>query len=125
MSAKIQEFFHPATSTYSYVVADSETGIAAVIDPVLDYDDKVGRTATSSAEEVIAYVRSSDLKLAWILETHAHADHLSAAQYIKRELGGQVAIGEGIRDVQRTFREIFNLGRSFEGIDDQPGTKSC
>ncbi len=113
MSAKIQEFFHPATSTYSYVVADSETGIAAVIDPVLDYDDKVGRTATSSAEEVIAYVRSSDLKLAWILETHAHADHLSAAQYIKRELGGQVAIGEGIRDVQRTFREIFNLGSDF------------
>ena len=113
MSVKIQEFLHPASSTYSYVVADSNSGTAAVIDPVLDYDDKAGRTTTGSTDEIVAYVRVSDLKLAWILETHAHADHLSSAQHIKRELGGQVAIGEGIRGVQRTFRDVFNLGSDF------------
>ena len=113
MTVRIKEFFHSASSTYSYVVADSGSGTAAIIDPVLDYDDKAGRTATSSADEIIAYIRSSDLKLNWILETHAHADHLSSAQYIKDELGGQVAIGQGIREVQRTFRVVFNLGNDF------------
>ncbi len=113
MPVKIREFFHAATSTYSYVIADSNSRTAAVIDPVLDYDDKAGRTATGSTDEIIAYARASGLKLAWILETHAHADHLSSAQYLKRELGGQVGIGEGIREVQRTFRDIFNLGSDF------------
>lgn len=113
MSAQITAFFHKASSTYSYVVADGATRRAAVIDPVLDYDAASGRTATRSAQAIVDHVRGAGLTLDWVLETHAHADHLSAAQFIKQELGGTLAIGEGIRTVQATFAAIYGLGEGF------------
>src|SRR6478672_4082545 len=88
----VQPFFDPKTWTVSYVVSDKATGSAAVIDPVLDFEMKSGSTSTESADKVLAYVRDKGLKVQWILETHAHADHLSAARYIQQEAGGQVAI---------------------------------
>ena len=108
-----QAFFDHSTWTVSYVVSDNATGAAAVIDPVLDYDFKSGHTDTRSADQVLAYLRDKDLKVEWILETHAHADHLSAAHYLKERVGGRIAIGENIRQVQATFRTLFNLERSF------------
>ena len=113
MTAEINAFFHKGSSTYSYLVADPGARRAAVIDPALDYDASSGRTGTVSAQAMVDEVRARGLTLDWILETHAHADHLSAAQFIKRELGGQVAIGEGIRGVQQTFKALFNLGEAF------------
>lgn len=109
MAAEIKAFFHNGSSTYSYVVSDPATGKAAVIDPVLDYDAAAARTDTASAGAIVSYLRSERLTLEWILETHAHADHLSAAQFIKHEAGGRIAIGEGIRKVQATFAELFNI----------------
>jgi glyoxylase-like metal-dependent hydrolase (beta-lactamase superfamily II) len=109
----IQPFFDPATWTVSYVVSDNATRRAAVIDPVLDYDAKSARTSTASAERIVAYVREQGLTLDWILETHAHADHLSSAPYLKEQLGGRVAIGERIRAVQATFKQLFNLEPGF------------
>lgn len=108
-----QAFFDPATWTVTYVVADAQAGRAAIIDPVLDYDPKSGHTATSSADKVLAFVREQGLQVDWILETHAHADHLSAAHYMKEQVGGRIAIGDHIRTVQSTFKAIFNLERSF------------
>ncbi len=113
MTAQIQAFFDPKTSTVTYVVADPATRRAAVIDPVLDYDFKSGRTSTASADQVVAWVREQGLQLDWILETHAHADHLSAARHVQKELGGRIAIGEHIREVQAVFRKLFNLERNF------------
>lgn len=113
MNAQIQAFFDPKTSTVTYVVADPATRRAAVIDPVLDYDFKSGRTSTASADQVVAWVREQGLQIDWILETHAHADHLSAAQHIQQQLGGRIAIGEHIRAVQATFKKLFNLERGF------------
>ncbi|MDP1672493.1 MAG: MBL fold metallo-hydrolase [Burkholderiales bacterium] len=113
MNAQIQAFFDPKTSTVTYVVADPVARCAAVVDPVLDYDFKSGRTSTASADQVVAWVREQGLQLDWILETHAHADHLSAAQHIQQQLGGRIAIGEHIRAVQATFKKLFNLERSF------------
>ncbi|WP_339523617.1 MBL fold metallo-hydrolase [Pseudomonas sp. EA_35y_Pfl2_R111] len=113
MSPLIQAFFDPATSTYSYVVSDSATGQCAIIDSVLDYDAAAGRTATASADRLIAYVREHGLSVQWLLETHVHADHLSAAPYLKAVLGGQLAIGEQIRVVQNTFGKLFNAGGEF------------
>lgn len=115
MSAKIttQAFFDPETWTVTYVVSDKQTGHAAIIDPVLDYDFKSGRTSTASADRVIAYLADQQLKVDWILETHAHADHLSAAHYLKEHVGGRIAIGENIRTVQSTFKAIFNLEPTF------------
>lgn len=110
----IQHFYDEPTGTLSYVVGDPATGAAAVIDPVLGYSMVSGRTDASPADVVIDYIRDNDLSLEWILETHAHADHLSGAQYIKSRLGGTVAIGEGIRSVQAHFGEVFNLGEGFE-----------
>jgi glyoxylase-like metal-dependent hydrolase (beta-lactamase superfamily II) len=107
-------FHHAGTGTWSYVVADPATRAAAIVDPVLDYDWKAGRTSTSSADALAAHVTERGLQVAWILETHAHADHLSAAQHLKARLGGQVAIGEGIRQVQSTFKRIYGLGDEFE-----------
>jgi len=104
---------HEPTSTWSYVVGDPGTRTAVVIDPVLDYDIHSGRCWTAAADQLIAFVRRERLKLEWILETHAHADHLSAAPHLKAALGGQIAIGEGIRQVQRTFRDVYNLGPGF------------
>jgi glyoxylase-like metal-dependent hydrolase (beta-lactamase superfamily II) len=109
----IQAFFDPATWTVSYVVWDTETRQAAVIDPVLDYDFKSGHTRTESADRVLAYVRGNGLQLDWILETHAHADHLSGAHYLREQAGGRIAIGERIREVQAVFRKIYNFERSF------------
>ena len=108
MSARVQAFFDPATYTVSYVLSDAATRRAAIIDSVLDYDAKSARTSTRSADEIIAYVEAERLAVDWILETHAHADHLSAAQYLKSRLGGKVAIGEHITRVQAGFKRLFN-----------------
>jgi len=94
-------------------VADPVTREAAVIDPVLDYDWRSGRTGTASAGEIVAHVRSEGLSVKWVLETHAHADHLSAAPHVQAQLGGRIAIGQGIRRVQATFKRIFGLGEEF------------
>jgi glyoxylase-like metal-dependent hydrolase (beta-lactamase superfamily II) len=109
----VQPFFDPKTWTVSYVVSDRATGSAAVIDPVLDFDMKSGSTSTGSADKVLAYLRDRQLKLEWILETHAHADHLSAARYLQQQAGGRIAIGEHIRDVQAVFKKLYNLERNF------------
>ncbi len=107
-------FFDEPTNTVSYVVADPSTQTAAIVDSVLDYDSASGHTSTQSAGQLIDHVKSNGLKLDWILETHVHADHLSAAPYIQEKLGGTLAIGENIRVVQRTFGTIFNAGTEFE-----------
>ena len=108
-----EAFFDAATWTISYVVSDVATGGAAVIDPVLDFDFKSGHTDTASADRILAYVREKQLKVEWILETHAHADHLSAARYLQQQVGGRIAIGEHIREVQATFKKLYNLERNF------------
>lgn len=113
MKPIVQAFFDPATWTISYVVYAADGGSCAVIDSVLDYDPKSGRTSTSSADRLIAFVRAHRLKVEWILETHAHADHLSAAPYIRKHLGGRIAIGEQIRTVQGVFKKVFNLEPEF------------
>ncbi|ROZ75430.1 MBL fold metallo-hydrolase [Ramlibacter sp. WS9] len=112
-SPRIQAFYDPATWTVSYVVSDPATRRAAVIDPVLDYEFKAGRTGTQSADRILAYLKEQSLQVEWILETHAHADHLSGARYLHRHVGGKVAIGEHIRDVQAIFKKIYNLDSSF------------
>lgn len=113
MNPNVQAFFDPATWTVSHVVYAAEGGACAVIDSVLDYDPKSGRTSTASADKLIAFVRERRLKVEWILETHAHADHLSAAPYLKNHLGGRIAIGEQIRTVQGVFKKVFNLEPEF------------
>ena len=109
----IQAFFDPRTWTVAYVVADPATREAALIDPVLDFDFKSGRTSTEQADRMTAYVREQGLTVQWILETHAHADHLSAARHLQQQLGGRIAIGEHIRDVQAVFKKLYNLERGF------------
>lgn len=113
MTMEIKAFFHGPSSTWSYVVIDRASGKAAVVDPVRDFDPKSGRSGTESSDEIIRFVREQGLEVEWILETHAHADHISSAPYIRAELGGKLAIGEGIREVQTTFRDIFHLGEDF------------
>ena len=108
-----QAFFDTGTWTVTYVVWDRATRRAAIVDPVLDYDFKSGHTGTASADRVLAYVEAERLQVDWILETHAHADHLSGARYLQGKVGGKVAIGENIREVQATFKKIYNLERSF------------
>lgn len=108
-SAQIQAFFDEVTNTVTYLVSDPATGQAAVIDPVLDYDHLSGKACTTSADRVLRAAREQELTIAWILETHAHADHLSAASYLKQHTGAKVAIGEHIRDVQMIFGPVFNL----------------
>lgn len=112
-SPVVQAFFDEATFTVSYVVSDPETKACAIIDSVLDYDPSSGRTTTKSADEVIAYIKDNDLSVDWILETHVHADHLSAAPYLRDELGGKVAIGQEITTVQEVFGKLFNAGMDF------------
>ena len=113
MQPTVSPFFHAQTSTWTYVVADPGTRAAVIIDPVLDYDWRSGRTGTASADLVVAHCTQARLRVAWILETHAHADHLSSAQYLKSQLGGGVAIGQGILKVQETFKRVFGLGEDF------------
>lgn len=115
----VHGFFDPATWTVTYVVYDGPGSACAIIDSVLDYDLKSGRTQHTSADKVIAFVREHQLKVEWILETHAHADHLSAAPYLKEKLGGKLAIGSRITAVQKVFAEIFNLEPDFK----QDGTQ--
>ncbi len=105
----VKAFFDEATFTVTYVVSDPATSCAAIIDPVLDYDAASGRTSTTSADAVAAYVQENKLGVDWILETHVHADHLSGAPYLKEKLGGQMAIGKHVMAVQETFKAVFNL----------------
>lgn len=109
----VRAFFDRTTCTVTYVVHDPATRCAAIIDSVLEFDPESGRTATTSADALIAYLTAQGLKVDWLLETHAHADHLSAAPYLHERLGGQIAIGEHIVTVQRTFGSLFNLGDEF------------
>lgn len=113
MDTCVQAFFDPTTSTYSYVVSDPTSGCCALIDPVLDYDPASGRTALDNAERLAAYVREHGLTVQWILETHVHADHLSAAAWLKEQLGGTLAIGAHISKVQQVFAKLFNAEETF------------
>ena len=107
--ATVKAFFDPQTWTYTYVVFESKGSPCIVIDSVLNYDPKSGRTKTESADEVISFIKDNHLRLEWILETHAHADHLTAAPYIQEKLGGKIAIGDHISSVQEVFKGVFNL----------------
>jgi glyoxylase-like metal-dependent hydrolase (beta-lactamase superfamily II) len=109
----IEAFFDPRTGTVSYVVADPSTSRAAVIDPVLDFDFKSGHTGTASVDRIQTHLAEQGLTVDWILETHAHADHLSGARHLQERVGGRIAIGEHIREVQATFKQLFNLERGF------------
>ncbi len=109
----VDSFFDKQTFTISHVVSAPDERACAVIDPVLDFDASSGRTSTESADLLIEHLQKNDLVLEWILESHVHADHLSAAAYLKSKLGGQVGIGEHIGEVQRTFKEIYNVDRTF------------
>lgn len=113
MQAQVKAFFDPATWTVSYVVFDAPGGHCALVDSVLDYDPKSGRTRPDSADQLIAFVREQNLTVDWILETHAHADHLSAAPYLRKHLGGKIAIGGKITQVQNVFKGIFHLEPEF------------
>ncbi|NYT83627.1 MBL fold metallo-hydrolase [Alcaligenaceae bacterium] len=121
-SSQIQAFFDEPTNTVSYLVSDPATKLAAVIDPVLDYDHRSGKASTASADTMLRAATDGGLQVVWVLETHAHADHLSAAPHIKQHTGAQVAIGEHIRDVQSIFRSVFNIddvsgdGREFDRL---------
>ena len=112
-SMHIEPFFDPVTGTVSYVLADTDAGQAAVIDPVLDFEPKSGTLTSASSDRIIEYVRRQGWQVQWILETHAHADHLSGAQHIRHHLGGKVAIGAYIRAELQLFRSVFHFERSF------------
>lgn len=114
LNPTVHAFFDEPTNTISYVVSDETTKRCAIVDSVLDYDPASGRTKRESADEIIAYVKEQDLSVDWILETHVHADHLSAAPYLKEHLGGKLAIGSNIRTVQDIFGKVFNAGTEFE-----------
>ena len=113
MQPHVEAFFDPHTFTYSYVGSDLATGRCAIVDSVLDYDPAAGRTSFASADRLIAYVREQGLTVEWLLETHVHADHLSAAPYLKQALGGRLAICDRITVVQGVFGKLFNVGSEF------------
>jgi glyoxylase-like metal-dependent hydrolase (beta-lactamase superfamily II) len=113
MNPQVKAFLDPDSETFSYVVYEQPGGRAAVVDPVLDFDYKSGRTRTRGAERIVQFVRDERLSVDWILETHAHADHLSAAPYLRAQVGGQIAIGAHIRQVQAIFKTVFNLEQEF------------
>lgn len=110
---QVHSFLHSDTETYTHVLADVQQQVCAIIDPVLDFDAKSGHTATASIDEVITFVREQGWKLVYIIETHAHADHISAAIHVKDELGGKLVIGQHITEVQKVFKQIFNFDTSF------------
>ncbi len=114
MTPDVKAFFDDATNTVSYVVREPEGRSCAIIDSVLDYDQAAGRTNTQSADDIIAWIKSEELQVAWILESHVHADHLSAAPYLQEYLGGQIGIGANITLIQNTFGKIFNEGTAFQ-----------
>ena len=118
---QVHGIFDPATWTVTYVVYEKVGSACAIIDSVLDYDPKSGRTHTTSADKVIAFVKEKNLKVEWILETHAHADHITAAPYLKEKLGGVTAIGDHIQQVQKVFQGVFNLESSFKTDGSQFG----
>ena len=113
MKPQIHAFFDEPTNTVSYVVADDSTGACAIVDSVLDYDAASGRTTTASADEIIEFVREKNFQVQWILETHVHADHLSAAPYLKERVGGKSAIGKNVSTVQSVFGDVFNAEPEF------------
>ena len=113
LKPQIQAFFEVENFTYSYLVSDPQSKSCAIIDSVLDFDPASGNTSTKSADLMIAAIKEQNLQLEWILETHVHADHLSAAPYLKSELGGKIGIGAKITQVQEVFAEVFNTGSSF------------
>jgi glyoxylase-like metal-dependent hydrolase (beta-lactamase superfamily II) len=113
MRFNIQHFFDTLTGTVTYVVYDHEGGHAAVIDPVLEYDHKSGKTQSIQADLIIQFLNDKHLTIEWILETHAHADHLSSSHYLRNKLGGKIAIGEHINQVQKVFKKLFNLESDF------------
>jgi len=110
----VKAFFDEPTNTVTYIVTDPETRVCAIVDSVLDYDASSGETKTTSADALIQYIQDENLTLAYILETHAHADHFSAAPYLQEKLGGLIAIGQDIDDVQRVFGGLFNAGEDFK-----------
>jgi glyoxylase-like metal-dependent hydrolase (beta-lactamase superfamily II) len=114
MTPHVKAFFDDATNTVSYVVREPEGRTCAIIDSVLDYDPASGRTNMKSADEIIAWIKAEDLQVAWILESHVHADHLSAAPYLQEHLGGKIGIGANITVVQDTFGKVFNEGTEFQ-----------
>ena len=114
MTPIVKAFFDPQTFTVSYVVQEPEGQACAIIDSVLDFDHASGRTDTSSANQIVEYVTDNGLKVEWILESHVHADHLSAAPYLQEKLGGKLAIGKQIAQVQEVFGKLFNAGTEFE-----------
>jgi glyoxylase-like metal-dependent hydrolase (beta-lactamase superfamily II) len=113
MPPLVQPFYHPSTSTVSYVIHGGAGSPCAVIDPVLDFDQRSGRSWTQQADSILAHVTQNRLVPAWILETHVHADHLTAAPYLKARAGGRIAIGAGVTAVQKTFGALFNAGPAF------------
>lgn len=113
MNPQVKGFFHKGTNTVSYVVSEHGGPACAIIDPVLDYDPKSGRTGTEAADEILAYVREQGLEVGWILETHAHADHLSSGSYLKSELGGKIGVGANIVAVQSVFKGLYHLESAF------------
>ena len=114
MTPFVHAFFDEATNTISYIVRDPQGKACAIVDSVLDFDHASGRTDTRSADAIIAYVTEHDLNVQWILETHVHADHLSAAPYLQEKLGGKIGIGDQIKVVQDTFGKVFNEGTEFQ-----------
>ncbi|MGY9003404.1 MAG: MBL fold metallo-hydrolase [Rhodospirillales bacterium] len=113
MQPEVKSFFHTPTCTVTYLIKDPDSNHAVIIDSALDFDQKSGRTDTSSADDIISYVRDNDLTVDWILETHVHADHFSAAPYVQKILGGKVAIGNQVSKVQDVFSKIYNFDPEF------------
>ncbi len=114
LKPEVKAFFDEATNTISYVVKDPTSNACAVVDSVLDFDYAAGRISYESADEIIRYIEENDLELEWLIETHVHADHLSAAPYIQEKLGGKIGVGANIKVVQDVFGKIFNEGTEFE-----------
>jgi len=113
MALQIEQFFHKASFTLTYIVFDDVSKDCAIIDPALDYDVVASSVDTVYAKQLIAFVKNNNLTVNYILETHAHADHISCAFYLKQQLGGKIAIGSSIRDIQKTFKTVFNLAKDF------------